>query len=160
MTTVSLKTWQPVLSFKQALCLLASIILFLPLIILIYFRKDNQPIRMRSPHLILISLISSFIMCISLSLTIFLNRKAKNWNLFTCSFYIFSTNFVHFAIILPYILRALRLLEVFTTDFNKINVMRYRLKESYYIKVKNSDVDFLHYSFIYFNTIYCSSIFW
>jgi hypothetical protein len=115
--------------------LLVNIILFLPIIILIYFRKDYQPLRMRSPHLILITLISSFILCSSLSLTLFLNSKALNWNLFTCRFYIFSTNIIHFAIILPYIFRALRLLDVFSSDLYNVTAMRYKLKEKYYIKV-------------------------
>ncbi len=66
----------------------------------------------------------------------FLNSDNKDNNKsFTCQFHIFSANILHFMLIIPYIFRGLRLLNVFNLKYYNSNRQKYRLKEAYYLKV-------------------------
>ena len=68
-------------------------------------------------------------------MTLFLNSKSQNSDSFTCKFYIFNTNILHFLLILPNIFRSLRLVDIFDIKLYKIHDMRHKLKEYYYLKV-------------------------
>ena len=116
--------------------ILVSVILYVPVMTLLFLRKKTQPIRHRSPYLVFVSLFSSFSMIISLSIVLFLNIKENNINTFTCSFYVYNTNILHFILIVPYIFRASRLLNVFNLKINSGTQYKNKLRESYYLKVK------------------------
>lgn len=123
--------------------LLLTIGLFIPILLLVFFRRKTQPIRHRSPYLMLISLIcnyhindiGAFIMSISLNMILYLNRRENNYSSFTCHFYTFNINILHFVLILPYLFRANRLVNVFNLRYFNSNMQKNKLRESYYLKV-------------------------
>ena len=100
-------------SLILAILLLFTIVIYIPVIIIFFFRRKTQPIRHRSPYLILTTLIcklliklASFLSGISISMIFYLDFKAESeWKSFTCKFYSFVGNVLHFTLILPFIFR-------------------------------------------------------
>ena len=108
-----------------------------------FLRRKTQPIKHRSPYLVIATLVcilriklASFLSGISISLIFFLDFTTNNvWKTMSCRFYSLVANVLHFTLILPYIFRSNRLVTVFNLNYVNINNLKNKLSEQYYLKV-------------------------
>jgi hypothetical protein len=66
---------------------------------------------------------------------LYLNQNENNTKSLTCILFSYNSNVLHFMLILPYIFRAFRLLNVFNFKYFNTNFHKTKLREAYYLKV-------------------------
>jgi len=119
--------------------LIIAIVLYIPIIIMVYFKRKIQPIMHRSPLLILTTLLASFLSVLSISFIFYLNFNSLETKFtYSCKFYTFSLYVLHFMIIIPYIFRSSRLVNVFNISpihMNETFSKKKKLHESYYLTI-------------------------
>lgn len=65
----------------------------------------------------------------------YLNPNENHFSSFSCNFFTYNNNILHFILIVPYIFRALRLLSIFRFNNYDSYYQKSKLKEFYYLKL-------------------------